>query len=49
MIFLNSAAASGVNGITLIVDSGHAMASLTGSFAPGKPIMDIITGRVKLG
>ncbi len=43
MIFLNSAAASGVNGITLIVDSGHAMASLTGSFAPGKPIMDIIT------
>lgn len=49
MIFLNSAAASGVNGITLIVDSGHATSSLTGSFAPGKPIMDIITGRVKLG
>jgi NAD(P)-dependent dehydrogenase (short-subunit alcohol dehydrogenase family) len=48
MILLNSAAASGINGITLIVDSGHAMSSLTGSFAPGKPIMDLITGRVQL-
>jgi NAD(P)-dependent dehydrogenase (short-subunit alcohol dehydrogenase family) len=48
MVFLNSAAASGVNGITLIVDSGHAMASLTNAFPPGKAIMDLITGRVKL-
>ncbi|MQY17610.1 SDR family oxidoreductase [Nocardia macrotermitis] len=49
MVFLNSAAASGVSGITLIVDSGHAMSSLTGAYAPGKPLMDIITGRVPLG
>jgi NAD(P)-dependent dehydrogenase (short-subunit alcohol dehydrogenase family) len=48
MIFLNSAAAGGVSGITLIVDSGHAMSSLTGAFAPGKPLMDLITGRVPL-
>jgi len=47
MVFLNSAAASGINGITLIVDSGHAMASLTNAFPPGKAIMDLITGRVK--
>jgi NAD(P)-dependent dehydrogenase (short-subunit alcohol dehydrogenase family) len=48
MAFINSPAASGVNGITLIVDSGHAMASLTNAFPPGKAIMDLITGRVKL-
>lgn len=48
MVLINSAAASAVNGITLIVDSGHAMASLTGSFAAGKQIMDLITGRVSL-
>ena len=48
MVFLNSAAASAINGVTLLVDSGHAMASLTGSFAPGKLIMDLITGRVSL-
>lgn len=48
MVLLNSAAASGINGVTLNVDSGHAMASLTGSFAPGKMIMDLITGRVQL-
>src|SRR6478752_7565614 len=46
MVFLNSAAACGVNGTTLIVDSGHAMASLTNAFPPGKAIMDLITGRV---
>ncbi|WP_067898257.1 SDR family oxidoreductase [Nocardia vaccinii] len=49
MVFLNSEAASAVSGITLIVDSGHAMSSLTGAYAPGKPLMDIITGRVPLG
>jgi NAD(P)-dependent dehydrogenase (short-subunit alcohol dehydrogenase family) len=48
MAFLNSAAASGVNGVTLLVDSGHAMSSLTNAFPPGKVIMDLITGRVKL-
>jgi hypothetical protein len=29
-------------------DSGHAMSSLTNAFPPGKAIMDLITGRVKL-
>jgi NAD(P)-dependent dehydrogenase (short-subunit alcohol dehydrogenase family) len=48
MAFLNSDAASGINGVTLLVDYGHAMSSLTGSFAPGKPIIDLIMGRVSL-
>jgi NAD(P)-dependent dehydrogenase (short-subunit alcohol dehydrogenase family) len=48
MIFLNSAAACGISGVTLLVDYGHVMSSLTGSFAPGKPIIDLIMGRVPL-
>jgi len=48
MAFLNSDAAAGVNGVTLLVDYGHVMASSTGSFAPGKPIIDLIMGRVSL-
>jgi NAD(P)-dependent dehydrogenase (short-subunit alcohol dehydrogenase family) len=48
MCFLNSAAAFGISGITLLVDYGHTMASLTGAFPPGKPIIDLIMGRVKL-
>ncbi len=48
MAFLNSAAAFGVNGITLLVDYGHTMASLTGAYPPGKPIIDLIMGRVQL-
>jgi NAD(P)-dependent dehydrogenase (short-subunit alcohol dehydrogenase family) len=48
MAFLNSEAACGVSGITMLVDSGHTMASMTGAYAPGKPIIDIIMGKVKL-
>jgi NAD(P)-dependent dehydrogenase (short-subunit alcohol dehydrogenase family) len=48
MAFLNSAAAFGINGITLLVDYGHTMASLTNAYPPGKPIIDLIMGRVKL-
>lgn len=48
MTFLNSEAACGISGITLLVDSGHTMASMTGAYAPGKPIIDIIMGKVKL-
>jgi NAD(P)-dependent dehydrogenase (short-subunit alcohol dehydrogenase family) len=48
MVFLNSDAASGISGVTLLVDNGHVMSSLTGSFAPGKPIIDLIMGRVSL-
>src|SRR5581483_11023992 len=38
MVFLNSDAARAISGINLLVDNGHAMSSITGSFAPGKPI-----------
>lgn len=48
MAFLNSAAAFGINGITLLVDYGHAMASLTNAYPPDKPIIDLIMGRVTL-
>jgi NAD(P)-dependent dehydrogenase (short-subunit alcohol dehydrogenase family) len=48
MVFLNSAAARGISGVNLLVDKGHAMSSLTGSFAPGKPIIELIMGRVSL-
>jgi NAD(P)-dependent dehydrogenase (short-subunit alcohol dehydrogenase family) len=48
MLFLNSDAASGISGVTLLVDNGHVMSSLTGSFAPGKPIIDLIMGRASL-
>jgi NAD(P)-dependent dehydrogenase (short-subunit alcohol dehydrogenase family) len=48
MCFLNSAAAFGISGITLLVDYGHTMSSLTGAYPPGKPIIDLIMGRVQL-
>jgi NAD(P)-dependent dehydrogenase (short-subunit alcohol dehydrogenase family) len=48
MAFLNSEAACGVSGITVLVDSGHTMASMTGSWAAGKPIIDLIMGKIKL-
>jgi NAD(P)-dependent dehydrogenase (short-subunit alcohol dehydrogenase family) len=48
MVFLNSDAAAGISGVTLLVDYGHVMSSLTGVFAPGKPIIDLIMGRVSL-
>ena len=48
MVFLNSDAACGISGVTLLVDNGHVMSSLTGSFAPGKPIIDLIMGRLSL-
>jgi NAD(P)-dependent dehydrogenase (short-subunit alcohol dehydrogenase family) len=48
MVFLNSEAARGISGVNLLVDNGHAMSSLTGSFAPGKPIIELIMGRVSL-
>ncbi|MBV9092246.1 MAG: SDR family oxidoreductase [Mycobacteriaceae bacterium] len=48
MVFLNSAAACAISGVTLLVDNGHVMSSLTGSYAPGKPLIDLIMGRVSL-
>jgi hypothetical protein len=38
----------GINGITLPVDYGHTMASLTGACSAGKPIIDLIMERVTL-
>lgn len=43
MLFLNSAAAAGINGINLLVDYGYTMSSTAGSFAAGKPIIDFLT------
>jgi hypothetical protein len=42
MVFLNSDAASGISGVNLLVDSGHVMSSLAGSYAPGGPIMEML-------
>jgi NAD(P)-dependent dehydrogenase (short-subunit alcohol dehydrogenase family) len=49
MAFLNSDAAAGINGVTLLVDYGHVSSSNTGTFAAGKPIIDLLMGRVSLG
>jgi len=46
MVFLNSDAASGVSGVNLLVDTGHVMSSLTGSYAPGEPMIKMIMGRM---
>jgi NAD(P)-dependent dehydrogenase (short-subunit alcohol dehydrogenase family) len=49
MAFLNSDAAAGINGVTLLVDYGHVNSSNTGTFAAGKPIIDLLMGRISLG
>jgi NAD(P)-dependent dehydrogenase (short-subunit alcohol dehydrogenase family) len=45
MIFLNSDAASGISGVNLLVDSGHVMSSLTGSWESGTPMIRAMMGR----
>jgi enoyl-[acyl-carrier-protein] reductase (NADH) len=45
MVFLNSDAASGISGVNLLVDTGHVMSSLTGSWGPGEPMMKMLMGR----
>ena len=42
MVFLNSEAASGISGVTLLVDSGHIMSSIGGSWGPGGPVVDFL-------
>jgi NAD(P)-dependent dehydrogenase (short-subunit alcohol dehydrogenase family) len=42
MVFLNSDAASGISGVTLLVDTGHVMSSTVGSWAAGKPIIEML-------
>ncbi|MGI8336938.1 SDR family oxidoreductase [Actinomadura scrupuli] len=49
MAFLNSDAASGVSGVTLLVDSGHTMSSAAGSWEPGKGLYDLLMGRLAAG
>jgi NAD(P)-dependent dehydrogenase (short-subunit alcohol dehydrogenase family) len=45
MVFLNSAAASGISGVNLLVDTGHVMSSMTGSWEPGGPMINMLMGR----
>jgi NAD(P)-dependent dehydrogenase (short-subunit alcohol dehydrogenase family) len=45
MVFLNSAAASGISGVNLLVDAGHVMSSLTGSWEAGAPLIRMLMGR----
>jgi NAD(P)-dependent dehydrogenase (short-subunit alcohol dehydrogenase family) len=45
MAFLNSDAARGISGITLLVDAGHVMSSVTGSWSAGKPLIDMLMRR----
>lgn len=45
MVFLNSAAASGISGVNLLVDTGHVMSSLIESYEPGAVMMKMIMGR----
>jgi NAD(P)-dependent dehydrogenase (short-subunit alcohol dehydrogenase family) len=46
MVFLNSDAASGISGVNLLVDTGHVMSSLTGSYEPGQAMINMIMGRM---
>jgi NAD(P)-dependent dehydrogenase (short-subunit alcohol dehydrogenase family) len=46
MVFLNSSAASGISGTTLLVDSGYTMASASGSWEAGKALIDLLMGRL---
>ena len=45
MIFLCSAAASGINGVTLLVDQGHVSASLVDSF--DAPLVKMLAGETE--
>lgn len=45
MVFLNSSAASGISGVTLLVDAGHVMASLSGTFPSDEEFMKALGGR----
>jgi NAD(P)-dependent dehydrogenase (short-subunit alcohol dehydrogenase family) len=46
MVFLNSGAASGINGTTVLVDAGHVMATLSGAWEPDAAIIGMLMGRV---
>jgi NAD(P)-dependent dehydrogenase (short-subunit alcohol dehydrogenase family) len=42
MLFLNSAAAKGISGVSLLVDDGHIMSSIGGSWEPGGPVIKFL-------
>jgi NAD(P)-dependent dehydrogenase (short-subunit alcohol dehydrogenase family) len=42
MLFLNSAAASAVSGVSLLVDEGHVGSSIGGSWEPGAPVIKFL-------
>jgi NAD(P)-dependent dehydrogenase (short-subunit alcohol dehydrogenase family) len=42
MAFLNSDAASGISGVTLLVDGGHVMSSIANTFEPGHPVIQFL-------
>ncbi len=46
MAFLNSDAARGIAGVTLIVDGGYMMSALAGSFEPGTGVGQFLFGRL---
>ncbi len=45
MLFLNSRAATGVSGVNLLVDRGHIMSSMVGSFETGQGLVNVLLGR----
>ena len=45
LVFLCSAAAAGVTGITIISDAGYASAGVTGSFPDATPTIDFLRGK----
>ena len=45
MVFLNSDAASGISGVPLLVDQGHVMSSITGTWEAGAPLIGFLLGR----
>ena len=46
LVFLCSAAAGSVNGITLITDSGYFAAGITDAFPPASPVTSFLLGRM---
>lgn len=45
MAFLNSDAASGISGVTLLVDQGHTSSSITGSYEADQGLLKMMLGR----
>jgi NAD(P)-dependent dehydrogenase (short-subunit alcohol dehydrogenase family) len=45
MAFLNSDAASGINGVSLTIDSGHLASCISGSYDADRAIVDLMLGR----